>query len=258
MLYYALMFLIVGLIAGALGLFGIAAAATQIAWVLFLIGVVLLVVHAMRGRRVFPLILLFALSSVHGAWAGPPTDQLRDGVERVLTILRDPELEGEKKANQRRTAVGTAAGEIFDFGEMAKRSLGQHWDQRTPAEREEFVRLFTELMERSYISKVELSSSEKINYKGDTIDGDYAVVRTTILLTRGGEMPLDYKMHNTSDRWQVYDLSIEGVSLVSNYRAQFNKIVRTSSYKALLAKFKSNQAEFSTPSTVPSGGKAAR
>jgi phospholipid transport system substrate-binding protein len=207
---------------------------------------------------VMSLILLFALSSVHGAWAGPPTDQLREGVERVFTILRDPELEGEKKANQRRTAVGTAAGEIFDFGEMAKRSLGQHWDQRTPAEREEFGRLFTELIQRSYVSRVDLSGSEKINYKGDTVDGDYAVVRTTFLLSSGNEMPLDYKMHNTRDRWQVYDLSIDGVSLVSNYRSQFNKIIRTSSYEALVAKLKSRQAEFSTPAAALSGGKAAR
>ena len=207
---------------------------------------------------VMSLILLFALSSVHGAWAGPPTDQLREGVERVFTILRDPELEGEKKANQRRTAVGTAAAEIFDFGEMAKRSLGQHWDRRTPAEREEFGRLFTELIQGSYVSKVDLSGSEKISYKGDTVDGDYAVVRTTFLLSPGNEMPLDYRMHNTRDRWQAYDLSIDGVSLVLNYRSQFNKIIRTSSYEALVAKLKSRQAEFSTPAAALSGGKAAR
>ncbi len=207
---------------------------------------------------VMSLILLSALSSVHGAWAGPPTDQLREGVDRVFTILRDPELAGEKKANERRTAVRMAAGEIFDFGEMAKRSLGQHWDQRTPAEREEFGRLFTELIQRSYVSKVDLAGAEKINYKGDTVDGDYAVVRTTFLLSPGNEMPLDYRMHNTSDRWQVYDLSIDGISLVANYRSQFNKIIRTSSYAALVTKLKTRQAEFSTPSAAPSGGKAAR
>jgi len=208
---------------------------------------------------VMSLILLFALSSVHGAWAGPPTDQLREGVERVLTILRDPELAGEKKADQRKTAINKVAGEIFDFDEMAKRSLGQHWDQRTPAEREEFGRLFTELIQRSYVSKVDQhGGATKMTYRGETVDDDYAVVRTTIPLAHGNEMPLDYRMHNTSDRWQVYDLSMDGISLVANYRSQFNKIIRTSSYAALVAKFKSNQAEFSTPSTAPSEGKAAR
>jgi phospholipid transport system substrate-binding protein len=98
----------------------------------------------------------------------------------------------------------------------------------------------------------------KITYWGETVDNDYAVVRTTIPLSHGNEMPLDYRMHNTSDRWQVYDLSMDGISLVANYRSQFNKIIRTSSYAALVAKFKSNQAEFSTPSTAPSGGKTAR
>ena len=96
--------------------------------------------------RVFGiLILLFALVPARGAWAGSPSDQLRAGIDRVFKILRDPELDGDKKLNQRRSAIVIAASDIFDFGEMAKRSLGQHWPQRTSAERVEFVRLFTEL-----------------------------------------------------------------------------------------------------------------
>ena len=205
------------------------------------------------------LILLFALSSVHGAWAGPPTDQLREGVDRVLTILRDPELAGDKQVDQRRSAISKVAGEMFDFGEMAKRSLGQHWDGRTVPQRGEFVRLLTALIERSYVSKVDQhDAAAKMTYRGETVDGDYAVVHTTIPLPHGNEMPLDYRMHNTSGRWQVYDLSIDGISLVSNYRSQFNKIIRTSSYPALVARLKSSQAEFSAPSAAPSGGKAAR
>ena len=106
--------------------------------------------------RVFAvLILLFVLVPVRGAWAGAPSDQLRTGIDRVFKILGDPELDGDKKLNQRRSAIVIAANEIFDFGEMAKRSLGQYWPQRTSAERVEFVRLFTELVQRSYISKVD-------------------------------------------------------------------------------------------------------
>jgi len=211
-----------------------------------------------HARATGTLILLFALCSVSGAWAGPPTDQLRAGVDRVYKILGDPELEGATKAHQRRTAIVIVAHEIFDFGEMAKRTLGQHWGPRTPAERGEFVRLFTELVQRSYISKVDQHGSEKMIMQGETVDGDYAVVRTTLPLGHGREMPIDYRMHNTADRWQVYDLSIDGISLVGNYRAQFNKIIRTSSYEALVAKFKSHQAEFSAPSAAPSGGRAGR
>ena len=203
------------------------------------------------------LILLFALGAVPGAWAGPPTDQLREGIDRVFKILKDPELAGEKKAAQRRTAIVKAAHEIFDFGEMAKQSMGRHWDQRTPAERGEFVRLFTELIQRSYVSKVDQRGSDKMVFRSETVDGDHAVVRTTITLDQGSEMPLDYKMRNTNDRWQVYDLSIDGISLMSNYRAQFNKIIRTSSYETLVAKLKSHEAEFSAPSAAPAG-KAAR
>lgn len=210
-----------------------------------------------HARATWTLILLFALCSVSGAWAGPPTDQLRAGIDRVYKILSDPELEGATKGDRRRTAIVIAAREIFDYGEMAKRSLGQHWEQRTLAERGEFVRLFTELIQRSYISKVDQRGAEKMIMQGEKVDGDYAVVRTTLPLGPGREMPIDYKMHNTDDRWQVYDLSIDGISLVANYRAQFNKVIRTSSYEALVAKFKSPQTEFPA-SSAPSGGKAAR
>jgi phospholipid transport system substrate-binding protein len=197
--------------------------------------------------RVFGiLILLFALVSARGAWAGAPRDQLRAGIDRVFKILDDPGLDGDKKLNQRRSAIVIAANEIFDFGEMAKRSLGQYWPQRTSAERVEFVRLFTELVQRSYIT-----------VQGERFDGDYAVVRTTLPLSAGHELPIDYSMRSTDDRWQVYDLSIDGISLVASYRAQFNKIIRTSSYEALVAKFKSHQTELAAPATS-SGGQPAR
>ena len=210
-----------------------------------------------HARVVGILILLFALVPARGAWGGPPSDQLRAGIDRVFKILGDPELDGDKKLTQRRTAIVIVANEMFDFGEMAKRSLGQHWAQRTPTERGEFVRLFTELVQRSYISKVDQHGAHKMTVQGERIDGDYAVVRTTLPLSSGHEMPIDYSMHSTDDRWQVYDLSIDGISLVANYRAQFNKIIRTSSYEALVAKFKSHQAELAAPSTA-SGGQPGR
>jgi phospholipid transport system substrate-binding protein len=203
------------------------------------------------------LIVLFALPWVHSAWAGPPTDQLRDGVERVVKILRDPELKGATKVNERIAAVNKVADEIFDFGETAKRSLGQHWAQRTPAERDEFVRLFTELIQRTYLSKVDEYNSET-KFQGDVVDGNQAVVRTTLLLGKGGEMSLDYRMHHPRDRWQVYDLSIDGISLVASYRSQFNKIVRTDSYEGLVARLKSRQVGFAASTAGPPGGRPVR
>jgi phospholipid transport system substrate-binding protein len=210
-----------------------------------------------QARVVWTLVLLATLSPVQAAWAGAPTDQLRDGVDRVFKILRDPQMAGDTNAVQRRKAILTAAGTIFDFGEMAKRSLGQHWTARTPAERTQFVGLFTDLMQHSYIAKVDQHGGAKMVFRGETVDGDHAAVRTTIPLSSGNEMPLEYRMHNADARWQVYDLSIDGISLVSNYRAQFNKVIRLESYETLVGKLKSHQLEFSTPAASPSG-KAAR
>jgi phospholipid transport system substrate-binding protein len=208
-----------------------------------------------RARVCWILLLLFVLTSTHGAWAGPPTDQLRAGIERVFKILADPELEGDTKLNQRRTAIITVAGEIFDFGEMARRSLGQYWAPRTLAERGEFVRLFTATVEHSYISKVDQRGAGKMAVQGEHLDGEYAVVRTTIPLSSGQELPIDYRMHNIADRWRVYDLTVGGISLVANYRAQFNKIIRTSSYEALVARFRSQQL---APPSAASGVEPAR
>jgi phospholipid transport system substrate-binding protein len=207
-------------------------------------------------RVVWTLILLCMLSPVHDAWAGAPTDQLRDGVDRVFKILRDPQMAGDTNAIQRRKAILTAAGTIFDFGEMAKRSLGQHWTARTPAERSQFVALFTDLMQHSYISKVDQHGGAKMVYRGETVNGDFAAVQTAIPLSNGSQMPLEYRMHNAAARWQVYDLSIDGISLVSNYRAQFNKVIRLDSYEALVTKLTSHQTQFSTPATTP--GKVER
>ena len=207
-----------------------------------------------HARVLCTLISLFALCSVQGAWAGPPTDHLREGVDRVGKILKNPELAGDRKADERRAAIGAAADQIFDFAETAKLSLGQHWAQRTPVEREEFVRLFTGLVHRTYVAKVDQFNSE-MTFRSETVDGDHAVVRTTLLLSKGGAMSLDYLMHHPGARWQVYDLNIDGVSLVGNYRAQFNKIIRTSSYEALVTTLRSRQAEFSASA---SGAKSVR
>jgi phospholipid transport system substrate-binding protein len=164
-------------------------------------------------------------------------------------------MAGDANATQRRSAILSAAGTIFDFGEMAKRSLGPHWAARTPAERTRFVALFTDLMQHSYISKVDQHGGAKMVFRGETVDGDFASVRTTIPLSNGSEMPLEYRMHTAAARWQVYDLSIDGISLVSNYRAQFNKVIRTDSYETLVTRLQSHQTEFSP---AASSGKAPR
>jgi len=177
------------------------------------------------------------------AAAGVPTDQLRGAVDRVLKTLEDPSLKGADKAVDRRVAVRKIANEIFDFGEIAKRSMARHWQPLSEAQRTEFVGLFADLLERSYISKIETYGGEKIQYTAEKIDGDLATVSTRIVTKNGTEVPVDYRMKKGADRWLVYDVSIEGVSLVSSYRTQFNKIIQTSSYNELVSKLRTKQDE---------------
>jgi phospholipid transport system substrate-binding protein len=194
------------------------------------------------------LAVVMGLSIMLGPWlaapvrAGAPMDQLREQIDRVLKVLDDPTLK-KNGTNGRRGAIRKIADDIFDFQETAKRSLGRHWLTRTPAERDEFVKLFADLLERSYISKIELYGGEKITYVGDQLDGDQAVVRTRIITKGGAEVPVEYRMLKKGDRWLVYDVGIEGVSLVANYRTQFNKIIQTSSYAELVKKMKVKQDE---------------
>jgi phospholipid transport system substrate-binding protein len=184
---------------------------------------------------------LLLLLGAPRAWAGAPTDQLKARIDRAIKVLDDQK---DAKVQERRTAVREIANEIFDFAETAKRSLARHWTPRTPAEREEFVRLFADLLERSYISRIELYGGEKIAYVGETIDGDQAAVRTRLVTKQGTEIPVEYRMHLRDGKWLVYDVVIEGVSLIANYRAQFNKIITTSSYQELVKRMKTKQEEF--------------
>ena len=201
---------------------------------------------------VLAVLLPVVLAGPQRAWAGAPTDQLRAEIDKAVKILDDPELKKDGRQRERRAAVRVVANDIFDFSETAKRSLARHWTPRTQAERDEFVGLFSDLLERSYISKIELYGGEKIAYLGDALDGEQAVVRTRIVTKSGTEVPVDYRMLKRSDRWLVYDVVIEGVSLVANYRTQFNKIIQTSSYAELVRKMKVKQDEFIEAATKKS------
>ncbi len=197
----------------------------------------------MNWLRVTATVLAMGLLTAAPATAGVPSDQLRGAVDRVLKTLDDPSLRGEGKLMDRRAAVRKIANEIFDFSEIAKRSLARHWQPLSDAQRTEFVGLFADLLERSYISKIETYGGEKIQYTGERVDGDLSTVSTRIITKNGTEVPVDYRMIKRGDHWLVYDVSIEGVSLVSNYRTQFNKIIQTSSYNELVSKLRNKQDE---------------
>jgi phospholipid transport system substrate-binding protein len=197
----------------------------------------------MIGSRVIAALAACLVTLPLAAWAGIPTDQLRGAIDRVVKTLDNPAFKGESRIAERRASVRKIANDIFDFNEIARRSLGRHWQGRTDKEREEFVSLFADLLERAYISKIDTYGGEKIVYASERSEGDLAVVGTKIISKSGTEVPIDYRMLKKGDRWLVYDVSIEGVSLVSNYRTQFNKIIQTSSYAELVRKMKTKQGE---------------
>jgi phospholipid transport system substrate-binding protein len=190
-------------------------------------------------RRALSLVAgVVALLVAEPAVAGAPTEHLRAQVARVLRALDDPALRAESRTTERRAELRRLAGEIFDFAEMTRRSMGPHWAARTAAERREMVQLFTDLLERSYMAKIELYGGERIAWVGETLDGDQATVRTRIVTRQGSEIPVDYRMLQRGERWLAYDVVIEGVSLVANYRTQFNKIIQGSSYAELVKRLR--------------------
>ena len=175
------------------------------------------------------------------AWAGSPTDQARQYTDQVVKVLQEPAL----KMTERQAAVRKVAIEIFDVSETARRALGRHWQARTPREREEFSRLFAELLESTYIAKIDLYGGEQLKYVGESIDGDFATVRATILRRQGAEVPVDARMLRRGERWYIYDISVQGISLVNNYRSQFDRIIRTSSYEELVRRLRTRLDEVS-------------
>jgi len=174
--------------------------------------------------------------------AGTSTEQLRSTVDRVLAIVNDPSLKSEARREERRAQLRQVIYPRFDFAEMAKRSLGPHWQRRTPEEQREFVKIFTGLLEQSYVDTIESYNGEKIVYTNEILEKSSAEVATKIV-TKKEEFSLNYKLHLVSGEWKVYDVVVENISLVNNYRSQFNRTITTASYADLIRRMKEKQIE---------------
>jgi len=182
---------------------------------------------------------LLLVSTPYRAQAGEPQEKVRETVDAVLAVLQDKSMQGEENTGKRRAKMRQAVFQRFGFEEMAQRALGQYWSKRTPAEKKEFVTLFSDLLERSYITKIESYTGEQqVLYTKESIDKDYASVRTEIVVQRDANVEVVYQLLRRDGNWQVYDVVIEGVSLVNNYRTQFNNIISRESYDALVKKLK--------------------
>ena len=193
-------------------------------------------------NRNFLLSMVSAFLIILGTWApamaGEPTEQIKQTTDKILSILADPNLKNPARAQERKQSVSRTIDERFDWEELARRSLAQHWAQRTPDEKKEFIQLYRDLLERTYLNKVQDYSGETVRYEGESIESDYATVKVRILTSKNTEIPVDYRVMKKGNNWLVYDISIEGVSLVNNYRSQFNSILQKSTYQELVKKLK--------------------
>jgi phospholipid transport system substrate-binding protein len=206
----------------------------------------------MRTARILVTLALL-LGLVGPAWAASPTETLREYTEAVQKVLDDPALKTDERRPERRAAVRKLAAEAFDVQETARRALGPHWQQRTPTEREEFVQLFADLLEQTYIAKIDLYGGECLRFTDERVDGDSAVVRARVTTKQGTDVPVEGRMHKKADRWLLYDVTIENISLIANYRAQFDRIIRTQSYGELVKRLR-NRGEFLQDKERRAGG----
>lgn len=189
------------------------------------------------------LLLFFILVFASPSSAGAPTEQIRASVDKIVAILNNPQLKSAAKTKERRDQLRQAISSRFDFAEMARRSLGSQWRRLSPQERQEFVRLFTDLLERAYIDRIEGYSDGKFAYVREILDKNYAEVNSRIVTHNGEEFSLNYKVLLKNGEWRVYDVVVENISLVNNYRSQFTRIIANSSYEELVRRMKEKQIE---------------
>jgi len=187
-------------------------------------------------RSILPVFLVITMAVP--VLAADPMDEVKQTTDKILSIVTNPALKAPSKTEERDKLIRQAVDERFDWEEMARRSLAIHWATRTAEERKEFVRLFADLVERTYMKKVEDYSGEKVLYEGETKEGDYAGVRVKIVTKRGEDIPVEYHLKKEGNDWFVYDVSIEGVSLINNYRVQFHSIISQSSYENLVKRLR--------------------
>ncbi len=167
-------------------------------------------------------IFAFVFTVARPAMAGEPTDQLKGTIDAILVILQDNTLKGPKNKVPRRGALKKAVAKRFSFKEMSKRSLGKNWKNTTTEEKKAFVAAFRNLIQNSYFSKMEQYTDEKIIYDNEKMTGKSSIVKTLVITSSGTEIPIDYRMKiNKKGKWMVYDIVVEGISLISNYRSSF-------------------------------------
>jgi phospholipid transport system substrate-binding protein len=207
-----------------------------------------------RNIYIVTMILALFLVLPYSAPASTPTEQVREKADKVLKILNDPALKNNKE--KRRDMVTNIVEEMIDWPEVGRRALAIHWRKRTPEERKEFTTLFRDLLKRTYSDKLDLYAGESIIYDSEKIEGTRAVVKTRMInKKKGEEASVEYRLIKKGDQWLGYDLVIEGISAVNNYRVQFNEVITNSSYENLIKKMKNREFRLKEGSKDSKGSK---
>jgi phospholipid transport system substrate-binding protein len=188
--------------------------------------------------RLVTFILALCLGLVPAAQAGEPLEVVRTAIDKAVQILKDPRLQAKDKKRERIERLREVLTPIFDYDEMSKRALGAHWRRRTPAEQEEFVILFRDFLEGVYSDKIDLYGGERVVFGRETIETDFAQIETTIINPKGEEIAVIYKLRRGNGKWKVYDAVVENISLVNNYRSQFDRVIASASYEELIKRLR--------------------
>lgn len=176
---------------------------------------------------------LISLSATIDVHAGEPLETVKSAADRAIGVLKDPKLKSADKKKERIERLKEIINPVFDYEEMAKRTLAAHWRRRTPAEQEEFTKLFRAFLVKIYSDRVDLYDSERFIFGRETIDQDYAEVETKVINTKGEEIPVIYRLKRTDGKWKIYDAVVENISIVNNYRSQFDRVISKSSFEEL-------------------------
>src|ERR1051325_1065584 len=180
------------------------------------------------------IVLAVVLSAYSFAAAGEPTEGIRSAINQGVEVLNQAKLGSRREKTETVGKLKTIVYPLFDFNEMARRSLASYWKQLDAQQQNTFVAAFTELLEKTYADKIDLYEGQKVAYTGETSDSDYSVVNTKIIGKNGQAFSADYKLHRVEGKWKIYDIVVEGISLVNNYRAQFNRVMTRSSFQELI------------------------
>ncbi len=196
--------------------------------------------------RLVPAIVLMLVGTLQAAELGPAAEAVRQTIDQVLAILEDPELKGPERAAERRAKLEEVIGQRFDYEEMGKRTLAAHWKKLDSSQQKEFVTLFQSFLSNSYAGNIDGYSGQQIEYIKERHKGKFAEVQTKVVSSKA-ELPLDYRLMDKNGDYRVYDVVIDGVSLVKNYRGQFSRIIKSSSYDGLLEKLRNKADQFEKP-----------